>query len=183
MQDPQLINEFFFYQILILDPSTRSSNGKELLQSQDKRWVLKLANTPNPANWGPEMWATKRLQLTLEDTIPVLGGIPNMQNFHVDHNQITPFILRAEGLAHCLHSGSTVKTTAYVLDNLLLLENGQICRAFHAHANSLSHQTSPTHLRTHCISIKISHNSAPWHTWSSNISMPDLPFFLFPWAP
>lgn len=120
------------------------------------------------------MFTTKRLQLTLEDTIPVLGGNPNMQNFHLDHNQISPFILRAEGLADCLHSGSTLKTTAYVLDSLLLLGNWWICRAFHAHANSLSHQTSPTHLHTHCISIKISPNSAPQHTWSSNISMPDL---------
>lgn len=100
----------------------------------------------------------------------------------MDHNQITPFILRAEWLADCLHSGSTVKTRAYVPDNLLLLGNWWICRAFHAHANSLSHQTSPTHLHTHCISIKISHNSAPQHTWSSNISMPDLPFFPLPWA-
>lgn len=65
---------------------------------------------------------------------------------------------------------------------LLLLGNWWICRAFHAHANSLSHQTSPTHLHRHCISINISHNSAPQHTWSSNISMPDLPFFLLPWA-
>lgn len=160
-------------QILILDPSTRSSNGKEVFQSQDKRWVLKLANTPNPANWGPEMFTTKRLQLTLEDTIPVLGGNPNMQNFHLDHNQISPFILRAEGLADCLHSGSTLKTIA-VLDSLLLRGNWWICRVFHAHANSLSHLTSPTHLHTHCISIKISPNSAPQHTWSSNISMPDL---------
>lgn len=74
-----------------------------------------------------------------------------MQNFHVDHNQITPFILMAEGLADCLHSGSTVKTTAYVQDNLLLLGHCRawyICRAFHAHANSLSHQTSPTYLHT-----------------------------------
>lgn len=61
-----------------------------------------------------------------------------------------------------------------------MLGNWWICRAFHAHANSLSHQTSPTHLHTHCISIKISHNSAPQHTWSSNISMPDLPFSCFP---
>lgn len=121
------------------------------------------------------MWATKRLQLILEDAIPLLGGSPNKQNFHVDHDQITPFIIRAEGLADHLHSGSTVKTTAYLLDNLLLLGNWWICRAFHAHANSLSHQTSPTHLHTHCISIKVSHNSAPQHTWSSNISMPDLP--------
>lgn len=178
MQDPQLINVVCFYQILILDPSTRSSNGKEPFQSQDKRWVLKLANTPNSANWGLEMWATKRLQLILEDTIPLLGGSPNMQNFYMDHNQITPFILRAEGLADCLHRGST----AYVLDNLLLLGNWWICRAFHAHANSLSHQTSPAHLHTHCISTKISHNSAPQRTWSSNISMPDLPFSSFPWA-
>lgn len=53
---------------------------------------------------------------------------------------------------------------------------------FHAHANSLSHQTSPTHLHTHCRSIKISRNSAPQHTWSSSISMPDLPHFPSPWA-
>lgn len=77
-----------------------------------------------------------------------------MQNFHVDRNQITPCILRAEGLADCLHSGSTVKTTAYKLDSLLLLGHWWICRAFHAHANSLSHQTSPTYLHTHCISKK-----------------------------
>lgn len=38
------------------------------------------------------------------------------------------------------------------------------------------------HTCTHCISIKISHNSAPQHAWSSNISMPDLPFVLFPGA-
>lgn len=126
------------------------------------------------------MSATERLQLVLGDTDT--GGSPNMQNFYMDHNQITPLILRAKGLADCLHRGSTVKTTAHVLDNLLLLGNWWICRAFHAHANSLSHQTSPTHLHTHCISIKISHNSAPQHTWSSNISMPDLPFCPFPWA-
>lgn len=128
------------------------------------------------------MWATKRLQVTLEGTIPVLCGRSNMQNFNLDHNPIPPFILRTEGLEDCLHSGSTVKTTAYVSDNLLSLGNWWICRVFHAHANSLSHQTSPTHLHTHCRSIKISRNSAPQHTWSSSISVLDPPYFPSPWA-
>jgi len=44
-----------------------------------------------------------------------------MQNFNLDHN---PLSSEAEGLEDCLRSGSTVKTTAYVLDNLLLLGNG-----------------------------------------------------------
>lgn len=104
-----------------------------------------------------------------------------MQNFNVDHNRIPPFILRAKGLEDCLHSGSIVKTTAYILEDLLLLGNWWICRVFHACANSLSHQTSPTHLHTHCRSLKIPHNSAPLHTWSSSISMPDLSYFLLPW--
>ena len=120
--------------------------------------------------------------MTLEGTIPVLCGSPNMHNFNLDHNPILPFILRAEGLEDCLHSGSTVKTTAYILGNLLSLGNRWICRVLHAHANSLSHQTSPTHLHTHCRSIKISRNSAPQRTWSSSISMPDLPYFPSPWA-
>lgn len=128
------------------------------------------------------MWATEKLQVTLEGTIPVLCGSPNMHNFNLDHNPIPPFILRAEGLEDCLHSGSTVKTAACVLDNLLSLGNWWICRVFHAHANSLSHQTSPTYLHTHCRSIKISRNSAPQHTWSSSISVPDLPYFPSPWA-
>ena len=67
------------------------------------------------------MRATKRQQGTLEGTVPVLCGSPNMQNFNLDHN---PLSSEAEGLEDCLRSGSTVKTTAYVLDNLLLLGNG-----------------------------------------------------------
>lgn len=128
------------------------------------------------------MWATKRLQVTLEGTIPVRCGRSNMQNFSLDHNPIPPFILRTEGLEDCLHSGSTVKTTAYISDNLFSLGNRWICRVFHAHANSLNHQTSPTHLHTHCRSIKMSCNSAPPHTWSSSISMPDLLYFPPPWG-
>lgn len=120
--------------------------------------------------------------MTLAGTFPVLCGSPNTQNFNLDHNPIPPYILRAEGLEDCLQGGSTVKTTAYILDNLLSLGNWWICRVFHAHANSLSHQTSPTHLHTHCGSIKISHNSAPQHTWSSSISTPDFPYFPSPWA-
>lgn len=59
--------------------------------------------------------------MTLEGTIPVLCANPNMQNLNMDHIPIPPFTLRAEGLSDCLSSGSTVTTTARVLDNLVSL--------------------------------------------------------------
>lgn len=121
MQGSHLSNEYVFTRLWYWIPAL-NSNGKELFQSQRKRWVLKWANAPSQP--GTEMWATKRLQLTWEGTTPVLCGSLNVQN------PIPPFILRAEGLEDCLHSGSIVKTTAYILEDLLLLGNWWICRVF-----------------------------------------------------
>lgn len=50
MQDPHLINDYInIYQIFVFDPSTRSGNGEEFFQSQDKRWVFKKIL---PTTWG-----------------------------------------------------------------------------------------------------------------------------------